>query len=231
MKKLIVLLGFIAFSTSIFAQKTEIKGVLNSGLSSFFGDGAASETFLSNLPPTSRINNPYGSKYSVCYGLSGTIQRVTKRSFIVGLDLGVESVRSKVLINRVSDSGKSLTASGNGYYTHNFLNAYPFWGYRFQAAGFNIDWVLGLDVAYNLKSKVKGSATASDERVFTADYVRKDKPTDVRLRTQVAVSSKGIGAFVGCSFGVVNYQGGLIGGTIPVCFSRVIRFGLTYQLQ
>ena len=232
MKKLTILLGFIAFSTSIFGQKMEIRGVLNSGLMSFTGVGADDVTFMNanGIGQNAFVNSPLGSKNGICYGLSVDVRRVTKPRIVIGLEVGVEVLRSKVSINGINGVGVRLNASGSSNSIHNFLVAQPYLGYRFKAAGFNIDWTIGLDVAYNLGSKVKGNATASDGKVFTADYKRTSTAIDLRPRTQIAVSSDKIGAFVGYSFGGVNYNSGYSGGSVD-CFSRLIRFGLTYQVQ
>jgi len=84
-------------------QKTEIKGALNSGLFSFSGLTARGTTSINWDDQTNSgyTNGVYCSKSALCYGISINLDRVTKRNFLFGIDLGYETLRSKMNIDRI----------------------------------------------------------------------------------------------------------------------------------
>jgi len=236
MKKLILTLSSLFFLTITYGQKTELKISLNSGLYSFAGQSAESSSFINSSDQTNSgyTNNPYGSQSGLCYGLSGNVKRVTKRNFIFGLDLGYEMLKSKVSINRISGFTGTSTyendASGQTFLNSNFINLNPFLGYRISTKLINIDITGGFDIGYILKTHENGNATAINGTKYTTSIDRKTIKWDIRPRVQISVDYKKTGLYLGYSFGLSNYMSGYIGGTFEA-YSRIFRFGITYQIK
>jgi hypothetical protein len=236
MKKTLLTSIMLLFFTALFGQKTEFKVQLNSGLFSFAGASAVSVSAInaSNLPNFNYTNNPYGSKPGLCYGLSATITRVTKKEFLLGIDVGYEVLRSKVLIDRINGvspaSNFPVPATGQTYLNFNFLNLYPHIGQRFIIEKIAIDITGGFDFSRSFKAKEQGHATISDGTVFTTSRDRTTTNMDVRPRIQLAATYNRIGIYVGYAQGFLNYLSGSVGGTNDA-HSRLIRFGLAYQIR
>ena len=224
----------IAF-TSAFAQKTELHFALNSGLFSFSGKAANAVSYISynDDNQSGHTNNPFGAKSAISYGFSGNLKRITKRNFILGLDLGYESLRSKVTINTVNgytgNSTYQLEATGKTILSSDFINIFPSLGHRFNTNKVAIDLTGGFDIGANLKMQESGKATAVDGTVFTTDVDRKTISTDVRPRIQVSANYNKMGIYAGYSYGFLSYKAGYVGGSTE-CVARFVRFGLTYQL-
>ena len=236
MRKLILTLTFLFFLTIAYGQKTEFRLSLNSGLFSFAGQSPESTSFINFSDKTSsgHTNNPYGSKNGLCYGLSGNIKRVSKQNFILGLDLGYETLRSKVSINQISEYTGTSTyqydASGQTFLNSNFININPFWGYKTSAKQINFNITGGLDFGYNLSVDENGNATAINGTKYETSIDRKTIKWDIRPRMQISADYKKIGLYVGYSFGLSNYKREYLGG-INEAYSRIIRFGMTYKIS
>jgi len=136
MKLIFIAFALIYTLTNASAQKTELKGSLNSGLFAFSGVSAQANTNINydDLTKSGYTNNPYGSDVGLSYGLSLNIKRITRCNFIFGLDIGYEDLRSKILIDQIDGFNGSSTyqnnATGQTYLNNYFLNLYPFVGYR-----------------------------------------------------------------------------------------------------
>ncbi len=236
MKKLILTLTSLFFLTIMYGQRTEYRVSLNSGLFSFVGESSEPTSFINFNDQTNSgyTNNPYGSKNGICYGLSGNIKRVSTRNFIFGLDLGYEILRSKVSINKISGFTGTSTyeydASGQTFLNTNFINLNPFIGYRIPVKQINFDITGGLDFGYNLSTYEKGNATAINGTKYETSVDRKTIKWDIRPRIQISVDYKKLGLYIGYSFGLSNYMSGYIGGTNEA-YSRIFRFGMTYQIK
>jgi len=103
MKHVILIFASLVIIQNLTGQKTEIKGALNSGLFSFSGLTARGTTSINWDDQTNSgyTNGVYGSKCALCYGISINLNRVTKRNFLFGIDLGYETLRSKMNIDRI----------------------------------------------------------------------------------------------------------------------------------
>ena len=239
MKKTVILIGFMALSMSLFGQRTDFRAVLNSGLFSFAGTGPYEVTIGSVDKSIKLINllNSFGTKQVMGYGFSGDIRHVSKGNFLSGVDLGVEVLKSKVLIdallvNQNGVGGSTRIATGESYLSHTFLTLNPYIGYRFKAANVNIDATLGLDVAYNVKQKATQYGTATtvnDGASYTTDAKINTLQFDIRPRGQIGITLNRIGIFGGYSYGISNYQPN--NSRNLTYFSRLIRFGLTFQIN
>ena len=103
MKKVFLVIISFLILTNISGQNMEYGCSLNSGLFSYSGQSSVGTSFINiyDNTKTGYTNNPYGSKSGLSYGLSFNIKRITKINFIYGLDIGLESLRSRVSINEV----------------------------------------------------------------------------------------------------------------------------------
>jgi hypothetical protein len=234
MKKLLLSITALLTLTIAHGQITEYRISLNSGLFSFTGLSASATSSIipGDQPDLSRTNNPYGSKSGLCYGLSGNIQRVTKRSFIFGSDLGFEVLRSKVIINQIDGYTVESVypATGKTFLNNNFLNINPFLGYRIIEKPIILDITGGIDYAYCLKANEAGHATDSNGKKYETSRDRKTIKSEVRPRIQISMDYKKFGLYLGFSYGLTNYMSGYLGGTWE-SYARLLRFGLTYQIK
>jgi hypothetical protein len=235
MKKIFFTIFSFTILIPALGQKTEYIIAFNSGLFSFSGNTAASETFINYNPGISTYtNNPYGSKNGFCYGISANLKRINKNNLVLGLDLGYEILRSKITVNSVAgDYGivnNNNSAIGKTFLNFGFVNINPQLGYRLINKHVSVDLLVGLDFAFCLTATEKGSATTTNGKKFTTTIDRKTIKSEIRPRFQVATNYKKMGAYVGYSLGMANYMYGYVGGK-PECYARLIRFGLTYQIK
>jgi hypothetical protein len=221
--------------TSVFAQKTEVRISLNSGLFSFTGESAEKTSWINYDDRNKRgyTNNPYGSRSGFSYGASVNVKQIVKRRLIAGLDLGYEILRSKISINGISGytgtSTYQIDATGQTFLSSNSINLNPFIGYRMNIKKVNIDLTGGFDFAFINKINESGEAKA-DNLVYHTDVDRQTIKRDTRPRLQVSADYKRFGISLGKSFGLANYTEGRIGGT-NLCYARITRLGFTYKLR
>ena len=237
MKQLLtVIILFLVFKNTS-AQHSELRVSLSSGMFSFSGASALSVTSLNyyDLTETAYLNS-YGSKSGLCYGFSLNVERVTTGNIILGIEAGYESLRSKVSINRIDGYDGTTTyqydATGKGYQGHEFLNSYPFIGYRFVATNLFFDLTGGFDFGYTLRLKDKANATAVNGIKYTVSSTGfKDIRFDFRPRIQLAAYYGKTGIYFGYSYGLLNYEMWTKGGNNNEAFARLIRFGITYRIK
>lgn len=235
MQRILLTIAALMTLTNVRGQSTEYRISLNSGLFSFTGKSASEVSGINAVDASTpgSTNNVYGSKNGLCYGLSANIQRVTKRHFILGVDAGYEVLRSKVSITGVWLYGNpypyGVSATGQTYLNNNFVNIFPFLGYRIMAKPITLDITAGLDLAHCFKSQEKGNATDSLGTKYKSSGEVKTIKNDVRPRIQISTGYKKVGVYVGYSYGLTSYMNDYIG--IPnESYPRLWRFGLTYQI-
>jgi hypothetical protein len=237
MQKTLLSLITLLFLTNTFGQKTEYRVSLNSGLFSLAGRSAESTSYINfdNFVNTGYTNNPFGSGIGVGYGLSGNLKRVSKKNLVVGFDLGYEYLRSKILINEiVFYPGNSTMYSANGktFLNNSFINLFPYIGHRFNSKKIDFDIIGGFDIGYCLKTHEAGNATDSSGTKYTASLDKKRINTDIRPRVQFSLDYRKVGAYVGYSYGLKNYSKGYVDGQDDgESYARLVRFGLTYQIN
>ena len=222
--------------TNVSGQKTELRASLNSGLFSFSGVSSKATTSINYDDQTKSgyTNNPYGSKVALCYGVSLNLKRITKRNIIFGLDIGYETLRSKISIDRIDGyNGTSVyqyNASGKTFLNNSFLNFNPFIGYRFKVDNIYFDLSVGFDIGYILKANENGSATATNGIKYTTSGDRKSITFDLRPRIQLSTEYKKFGLYIGYAYGLKDYLMYAKGGTNLDASARLLRFGITYQI-
>lgn len=240
MKNISIILLLILTLTKGYSQKTELKICLNSGLFSFTGNAADTQTYIYSAQPyfTGTIN-PYGKKSGFSSGLSLNLQRVLKENIIFGMNAGYQSNQSKVLINAVVlDDGATsvvVNAKGQSYVTNSSIMVNPFFGYRFQINKFPIDLVGGINLDFINSTKEKANATDANNTEYNISGDMKTINLDVSPKIQLATEYKKFGLVVGYSRGMVNYKTGYDGnpndGETKEVYSKNINFGITYRLK
>ncbi|HSZ84613.1 MAG TPA: hypothetical protein VK787_01210 [Puia sp.] len=230
---LIIILSGFCFANS-FAQKTETSISFNSGLFSFSGQSAEGATFVNYNSTTKSgyTNNSYGSRNALCYGFSLQRNHIASWNFILGFDLGYEILRSKILIDEISDyNGNTNTnypATGKAFLNFSYVNFFPHIGYRIKAKNISFDITGGFELALKLKSWENGNVKTSDgSEVITTNNAHSNL-FDFRRRIQVAVNCKRISPYIGFSTGLVNYSNST--GGANDAFARMIRVGIAYKL-
>ena len=152
-------------TTVAFGQKLEIGVQLNSGLSRFGGESAASTSRMYHMPQhgSAYTSNPYGNKVAAVYGISAQLQKVNTRNFIVGAQLGMESLNGSVKIDRVlvseNNTQRSEAAEGSTTLRYDFLNLQPYFGRRFETGKFYHDLTIGADLGLLVNAREKSDVT------------------------------------------------------------------------
>lgn len=221
-----------------FGQKNEFIISLNSGLFSFSGSAAKSVSAINydDKNNTGYTNSPWGSQNGLCYGVSINTKRVTKKNMLLGVDLGFENLQSKISIDRINVSnntgGSQLSATGKTYLNSNFINLFPYLGYRFFIKKISFDLTGGVEEAMRLSAYDQGSAVAENGKTYS---IKRDKfyeiDFDFRPRVQLSSNFNKFGVYVGYSKGLRNYLNGYDGSGFVEGYASLIRFGVTYQLK
>ncbi len=237
---ILVLAAATCIPLTSFAQKTEVFLSLNSGLFSFAGPSAVRTSQINanyqisdplSKSVTGYTNSTAGSLSGFSYGISSRIQQVTRGNFIVGAGIGYEDLRSKVLIDEVSASPTSETATGKSILSNRFVNASPYLGYRIKMKQVSLDLTAGLDVGYLLKSNEKGEAVTVSGQTITTNRERDwGINFDLRPKVQAAIMYQRFGVYAGYTLGLRNYYNEFDGGNFNA-HSRMVRFGATYKIK
>lgn len=150
---------------------------------------------------------------------------------MLGLNVGAEWLRSKVLLDRINGTeGNAVAATGQTIYRHSFITAHPHLGWRWPVGKLSVDVTAGPELGYNLGSHERGKATGATGTVTTNKDRDASLDVDLRLRGGVAVSYRRYGGYVGYSHGISNYMAGYDGASFEAR-ARLVRFGLTYRLN
>ncbi len=158
------------------------------------------------------------------------MQRVTKTKNIYGAGISFETLTSKVAIDTVTENGfiyRQYSADGKTTLQNTFVTLNPFVGQRFSYRKINFDVLVGLDLAFCLKSQEKGNATARNKTIYTADNDKAKPSIDFRPGIQIKTQFKEAGLLVGYSHGLTNYQT----QNSSSAYSSYLRLGLSYQLK
>lgn len=227
-----------------FAQKTEVHLSLNSGLSSFNGPSATRTDRITvnanryvpyETRPNAYTSNTVGKIPEFSYGASGQIQRVTSRSFIFGIGLGYENLRSSVRVDKVIFTQNitpiSEAATGKIILSNQFLNVFSYLGYRIKMNEILLDLTTGVDVGYLMNSREEGKAKTVTDYIITTYYNRDwDIDFDVRAKLQATVSYHRFGIYADYAQGIPNYYGEMDCGDSEAR-SRMVRLGVTYKIK
>lgn len=216
-------------------QKTEISFNVYSGLFSFRGDGATSQSWIISYPfinpPTTYTVNPYGKSSAFSYEFELQGQRLSKRKNIYGLGLSFEMLASKVDIYKIGVSGDpaylEYPANGETKLKNGFITVNPFAGHRISLRKTNFDLLAGFDLGFCLTSKEIGNANINDNGHVAAENDKAKPLIDFRPRIQIKMRVYKFGLLAGYSMGLTNYQPQNNSKT----YAGFLRLGLSYQLR
>jgi len=242
MKKISIALIVSVLTVNAFAQKTEFRVSLNSGLNSFYGNAAANNTsFIQFLNATSTnvesqgLLNIYGKDVQPFVGLSFDVKRITKKNFIYGVDFGIESMKSTVNINTIIQApahaqSTLIDAQGNTELNFKTLNLHPYIGHRFEFKKFSIDATAGVDISYLFKTQYSYNVIGANGFSESSNANLTDKKFDIRPRLQIAVNHDKFTFYTGYSFGIKNYVNNASSESNYGAFARLIRFGVSFKI-
>ena len=244
-KKILPLLLLLAGPAA--AQRTELIGRGGLGLFRFGGNNAQGTSSINysygpsgpSGPGGGYTNSPYGSDWGTGFGVGGRVQRVTRHRALLAFDLGYDWLRSRTTITGLSyiysSSSQQYDAVGTTYLRTNSLTAYLGLGYRVQLPLVALDILAGPELAAMLSTRERGSGTYASSTgplAWATDADRgSDLPVDARLRADLTAWHQRVGLLASYSHGLLNYQGGLIGGPVRSAYGRVLRLGLAYRLR
>jgi len=242
MKKTLLIIVAFLFIANIFGQKTEYGISFNSGLFSYGGGIPVKTTSIYSFVPSHGgwASNPFGSRNGLSYGFSGFIQKISKTNHIIGVDLGYDDLTSKVLINQTWDVSSFVevaglntyqNATGKVFLSTHFINLFPYIGRRYNLNHASIDLKGGFDLGFITDARAKGNATTDTGDVYSVNGPTKKMSIDFRPRIQVSANYHKLGVYAGYSFGLANYPGSYYSNTGKGCYSRLIRFGLSYKIK
>ncbi len=234
MRRYLIILILISFIQFCQGQKLEYSVQLGSGLFSFGGKSSTNTSFL-NISDQSNIsnytNNPYGQKSGFSFSISSQIQKLTLTKKIFGLQIGYESLTSKVTL--IYYPGGDFIYSppincGQTYLMNHFINLFPYFGQRFVIKSIDLDLTGGADFGFCTESEENGSALINNTK-YTSN-VSRDKPSlDFRLRAGLTAYYKKTGLSIGYSYGLTNYTPRIMGANLEE-YSRLFRFGIIYKI-
>jgi hypothetical protein len=217
-----------------FGQTTEVTVSLNSGLFSFAGRSATSNSFVnSSSIYTGYTNNPYGSRSGLSYGLSIGAKHVIRRHLLLGVDGGYEVLRSIVHLEAISGSARvmsyPLPAHGQTTLASRFITIEPYLGYRLTPGKITLDLTGGLDLGFCPGARETGTAVTENDISYHTSVDRKTISMDVRPRLQLTAGYRKTAVYIGYSLGLINYMSGYVGGPTGA-YARLFRFGIAYRL-
>jgi hypothetical protein len=235
MKKVGLLILAVTMGNCTLAQNVESFASITSGLFSFQGVSAEKTSQINvSRGNTGYTNNPFGARNGLSYGLSFQIQSVSKGNFIAGVNIGYENLRSRTTIDAINGFDGTATfqdvASGRSNLSNQFINGFPYVGYRVVNKQVAVDLTGGLDLGYLFAAQETGKATGAGGVTYRALRDRSSIKFDVRPRVQVSVIYKKAGVYIGYAYGLQNYRSGWVGGPNQ-CHAELIRFGLLYKLR
>ena len=215
---------FLAFS-----QTHELRVGITSGISNFTGSGSVGKSVLNGSSQQEYYtNNPYGKKYGINLGGAVNYRYVFATNVILGAEAAFERLQTKVDLegNEFANGSRGLTKLNQ-----QFLNFNPFVGYRVFFEPMSMDMQLGVDLAKTLSMKENGSIEDKQGNKTEFDRDRgKIIELDIRPRLQFNVNYDRYTVFASYSWGLKDYQSGLIGGDFGPARLNVFRLGLQYQL-
>lgn len=214
-------------------QQTEFAVQAGSGLFGFRSPGAASETTLhgndvASLPYI--LGNSYGRSSGLSYSLAGQVQRVAQGRLVYGIQIGYESLESRIPITRYI-GGFSLVetpADGRATLRNQFINLHPFFGKRFGKQRLSLDATAGVDVGFILSEHEFSELRYNGSYYTTTDRDRPAPTVDVRPRLNLTGYYRAFGLSIGYAQGLTNYVSTMF--TDRKAYTRMWRVGLVYRL-
>lgn len=238
MKKFL-LLPLLALAAPVAAQHTELVGRAGLGLMQFGGKDALNTSQVNytnfNGYEGGYTNSPYGSRLGVGFGVGGRLQRVGRRQGLLALDLGYDWLQARTAISTLNyydgSSNTPRPATGTSSLRSQHLTFFLGLGHQFVLHNINLDVLAGPELAYVFGFSEMGSGTYDGGTAWTTDRPgREFNRADAALRADATAWCHRLGFNASYSFGLLNYQGGLLGASRAV-YSRTMRLGLAYRLK
>ena len=234
-KQFFILIILLVSVKNLNGQKTEINFNAYSGLFSFRGDGATLNSSIISYPfittPITYTQNPYGKRNQFSYVLELQGQRLSKRKNIYGLGISFEALTSKVNIYKIGISGDpaylEYAANGETKLKTTFITLNPFVGHRYSYHKMNFDLLVGLALAFCLKSKEVGKAIINNKDYITVENDKTKPSIDFRPVIQLKTQINKFSFLAGYLLGLTNYQT----KNNSKAYSGFLRFGLGYRLK
>ncbi|WP_312188722.1 hypothetical protein [Sphingobacterium sp.] len=212
-----------------FSQSHELRLGITSGVSNFTGSGSdARSTLNGGSQQEYYTNNPYGKKYGINLGGALNYRYVFANNVILGLEGAFERLQTKIDLQ-----GNEFINGSRGQTKLNqqFVNFNPFVGYRVGFEPMTMDIQIGMDVSKTLSIKESGSIEDKQGNKTSFDRDRgKVIDVDLRPRLQFNVNYERYTVFAGYSWGLKDYNNGLLGADPGAARLNVFRLGLQYQL-
>jgi len=191
-----------------FAGKTEFHINFNTGFLYFDGNAVNSK----NILQIGLDNQPYWGNYTtknnLLLGGSLGLQHISKAGFVIGGDLGYEHYTYKAPIELIEDknSNTSTGASGEIKSNMNFLNAYPYVGFRLDLPIVKLELIGGADFGFLLQAQEQISVRSILNEAY--DDISKNKGTniDIRPRIQLNAYLGKLKVYIGYAQGVFGYK-------------------------
>lgn len=227
----------LAFSLTInfaYAQKWECLAKINSGLFSYAGKGAEKTSFLEYWQgdPSlySYTNNPYGRKSGFSYGVGFNVQRVTSWHFVYGLDIGFESVQSKMPLSQTDMNG--VLWSGRTLLRTDFVTGSPHFGFYWNIKSVRMDLSIAGDfVKYLSEAKENAKIESAGGKNISAKGNRENPTLDSRTSYQLTVFKNRLGLSLAYAKGLNDYNSGWLEGDGHQIFSRYLKIGFQFRLS
>ncbi len=219
------------------AQKTEFNIGLSGNTYNFRRPNSTKPPTLffstSNLGTFSTFQ--FGSNLG--FGISSSWKRISKNNLIFGFEAGLDILRNKVQQNPrlfyTADELTKITLAPNEFVFNlnsNFINFSPFVGKRFTEKPISADLIFGADIGYFINSSV-GVFEFPVNNLIETSVSSKNYFTrfDFRPRIKIDVNYKKYSLNVSFAQGISNYLINYPNATRQA-YSRVLRFGLAYQI-
>ncbi|MDB5235018.1 MAG: hypothetical protein JWR44_2011 [Hymenobacter sp.] len=233
MKKFLIL-PLLALAGPVTAQHSELIGRAGVGLMQFGGANAVGTSQVNyGGYGGGYTNTPYGSRLGTGFAIGFRVQHVGQRQGVLAFDLGYDWLRSRTAIDYINfydPLNGPQSANGTTHLQTQNVTGFLGLGRRFQGNIITIDALLGPELAYVFNFHEKGNGTYDGGSDWATD-VRNRAPNrfDFRLRADATAWCRRLGFNASYSYGLLNYQSGLIGAS-PEVYSRTLRVGLAYRL-
>ncbi|MBN9296831.1 MAG: hypothetical protein J0I41_07455 [Filimonas sp.] len=241
MKRILALILTFFTITILHAQKKRGEYWIDagSGLFHFSGDIANPSSTLLYTPYFFKgYAGTYGSKSNgLGWSIATTAQAILENNVVWGIGVGYEHFSAKstvvdgvyipVQANGLPAPERQIKADGKSTIAFNFINIFPYIGYRLEYKKIKVDLTVGGEIGF--VTRQSGRITTDAEvagHIDTATILNRAK-TDYRLRPQLRVSYERMSLYMGYSLGIRNYMDNNADYNAR---SRIFRLGIGYNI-
>lgn len=236
--KNVLALTFLVLCINIsWAQKTEFSAALSGETYNFRRPNSVKPPTLFYSTSTLGTFSTFQFGSNLGFGVSTSWKRITKNNLIFGFEAGLDILRNKVQQNPrlffTADELTKIILMPNEFVFNlntNFLNFSPFLGSRFTEKPISLDFTIGMDIGYFVNSSVGVYDFAVNELIKTSVQSKNYLVDfDFRPRVKIDVNYKKYSLNVSFAQGISNYLSRYPNANRQA-YSRVLRFGLAYQI-